>query len=28
LQPRFDVVAVLVDGENLQIEHIVDAFEL
>jgi putative endonuclease len=28
LQPRFDVVAVLVDGERLSIEHIPDAFQL
>lgn len=28
LQPRFDVVAVVVDGENLNIEHIPNAFQL
>ena len=27
LQPRFDVIAITVHGDNLQIEHIVDAFE-
>jgi putative endonuclease len=28
LQPRFDVVAVLVEGEKLKVEHIPSAFEL
>ncbi len=28
LQPRFDVVAVIVSGETFQIEHIPNAFEL
>lgn len=28
LQPRFDVVAIIVSGDNLQIEHIPGAFEL
>jgi putative endonuclease len=27
LQPRFDVVAVIVQGEEFQIEHIPDAFD-
>jgi putative endonuclease len=27
LQPRFDVVAIVVSGDNFQIEHIPDAFE-
>ncbi len=28
LQPRFDVVAVIMDGENFNVEHIPAAFEL
>lgn len=28
LQPRFDVVAVIDHGDDLQIEHIADAFDL
>ena len=28
LQPRFDVVAIIVSGDKLQIEHIPAAFEL
>jgi putative endonuclease len=28
LQPRFDVVAIIVHGDDFQIEHIPDAFEL
>jgi putative endonuclease len=28
LQPRFDVIAITVQGDNLQIEHIPAAFEL
>jgi putative endonuclease len=28
LQPRFDVIAITVHGEDLQIEHIPGAFEL
>jgi putative endonuclease len=27
LQPRFDVIAVIASGEELQVEHITDAFE-
>jgi putative endonuclease len=27
LQPRFDVVAIIVSGDDFQIEHIQDAFE-
>lgn len=27
LQPRFDVIAIIVDGDELEIEHICDAFE-
>ena len=28
LQPRFDVIAIIVHGDDFQIEHIPDAFEL
>lgn len=28
LQPRFDVIAITVDGDNFQIEHIPGAFEV
>ena len=28
LQPRFDVIAIVVHGDDFQIEHIPDAFEL
>lgn len=28
LQPRFDVIAITVNGDDLQVDHIPDAFEL
>ena len=28
LQPRFDVIAIIVHGDDFQIEHIADAFEI
>lgn len=28
LQPRFDVIAITMHGDNFQIEHITDAFEV